>query len=156
MAHIDDGGGNGRSVGVDLNIVPIIDLMSVLIVFLLITAVWNQISMIQLSSSVYGKNSGEKVEVPPEAKLALRVDILKDRYVVNAGTSQMEIPSFMGAYDKAKLLNEMKLIKTNYPKKEDVVLTVYDDLEYGGLVGGMDVLITAGFPQISIATGSVE
>ncbi len=36
MAHIDDGGDGSRSTTVDLNLVPIIDLMSVCIIFLLI------------------------------------------------------------------------------------------------------------------------
>jgi biopolymer transport protein ExbD len=57
MAHIDDGGGGGRNTTVDLNLVPIIDLMSVCIIFLLITAVWTQVSMIQIGSSIYGKKS---------------------------------------------------------------------------------------------------
>ena len=38
MANIDDGGGK-KSSNVDINIVPFIDLMSVLIIFLLISAV---------------------------------------------------------------------------------------------------------------------
>lgn len=48
MAQIDSGGSKGRAVSVELNLVPFIDLMSVLITFLLITAVWTQVSMIQI------------------------------------------------------------------------------------------------------------
>ncbi|MBK7890416.1 MAG: biopolymer transporter ExbD [Bdellovibrionales bacterium] len=54
MAQVEDSG-SGRSTNVDVNLVPFIDLMSVLITFLLITAVWTQVSMIQLGSSIYGK-----------------------------------------------------------------------------------------------------
>ena len=62
MANVDDGGKGKKSSNVDINIVPFIDLMSVLIIFLLISAVWTQISMIQIGSSVYGqKTSDEKI-----------------------------------------------------------------------------------------------
>ena len=44
MAHIDSGG-RGRDVNTELNLVPVIDLMSVLITFLLISAVWTQVSI---------------------------------------------------------------------------------------------------------------
>ena len=50
MAHISSGG-KGRDINTELNLVPVIDLMSVLITFLLITAVWTQVSMIQLGAS---------------------------------------------------------------------------------------------------------
>jgi len=49
MAQIEEKG-SGRSSNVDLNIVPFIDLMCVCIIFLLVTAVWTQVSMIQIGS----------------------------------------------------------------------------------------------------------
>lgn len=65
MAHIESTGG-GRKTNLEVNLVPFIDLMSVLITFLLITAVWTQVSMIQIGSSVYGKKSETKTENPPD------------------------------------------------------------------------------------------
>ena len=56
MAHIEEQGGKTSSV-VELNLVPFIDLMSVCIIFLLITAVWTQVSMLQLGSSVYSQQT---------------------------------------------------------------------------------------------------
>ncbi len=85
MAHIGDDG-DGRSKTVDLNLVPIIDLMSVCIIFLLITAVWTQVSMIQIGSSIYGKKtSDEKPEPPPRAEIPFRLDVLRDGYRVIVG-----------------------------------------------------------------------
>ena len=55
----------GRSVDFELNLVPFIDLMSTCISFLLITAVWTQVSMIQIGSSIYGKKTDTgQVEQP--------------------------------------------------------------------------------------------
>lgn len=152
MAHIDDGG-EGRSKTVDLNLVPIIDLMSVCIIFLLITAVWTQVSMIQIGSSIYGKKtSDEPVEPPPRAEIPFRLDVLRDGYRVIIGRQQMRFPKVGGAYDQEKLIEELKKIKELYPDKADATITVLDELPYETLIGGMDALLTSGFPEIAVAT----
>ncbi len=153
MAHIDDGGGDKRNSTVDLNLVPIIDLMSVCIIFLLITAVWTQVSMIQIGSSIYGKKSSdEKVEPPKEAQVPFRLDFLRDGYRVIIGKQTLKFPKVGENYDNEKLIVELKKIKELYPDKADAVVTVLDELPYGSLIGGMDALLTAGFPEISVAT----
>lgn len=154
MAHIDDGGGSGRSTTVDLNLVPIIDLMSVCIIFLLITAVWTQVSMIQIGSSIYGKKStDEKPEPPKRAEVPFRLDVLGDGYRVVIGQQVQRFPKVNGGYDQEKLTAELKKIKELYPDKADCVVTVLDELPYESLIGGMDALLVAGFPEISVATG---
>lgn len=153
MAHIDDGGDGKRNSTVDLNLVPIIDLMSVCIIFLLITAVWTQVSMIQIGSSIYGKKSSdEKVEPPKEAQVPFRLDVLRDGYRVIIGKTTLKFPKLGEAYDNEKLVVELRKIKELYPEKADAVVTVLDDLPYGALISGMDALLTAGFPEISVAT----
>lgn len=154
MAHIDDGSGGKRGSTVDLNLVPIIDLMSVCIIFLLITAVWTQVSMIQIGSSIYGKKtSDDKVEPPPKAEIPFRLDVLRDGYRVIIGRQEMRFPKVGGQYDQDRLTAELKKIKELYPDKGDCVVTVLDELPYESLIGGMDALLVAGFPEISVATG---
>jgi biopolymer transport protein ExbD len=154
MAHIDDGKSGKRSTNVDLNLVPIIDLMSVCIIFLLITAVWTQVSMIQIGSSIYGKkNSDEKSEPPPQVEVPFRLDVQRDGYRVLIGRNTMSFPKVGGEYDQDKLTLELKKIKELYPEKSDAVITVLDELPYETLIKGMDALLVAGFPEISVATG---
>lgn len=158
MAHIDDGKGS-RSANVDLNIVPVIDLMSVLIVFLLITAVWNQISMIQLATSIYGKKSEDQQvqeKKPDDLEIPLRLDIKLDSYVVVFKDKSTVIANTDGDYNTKALSEELKRIKDAFPNKTDIVISVEDEISYGSLVKGMDVAITEKFPQVSISTGGVE
>jgi biopolymer transport protein TolR len=150
--QIDEGGG-GRKTTTDLNLVPFIDLMSVCIIFLLITAVWTQVSMIQIGSSIYGKkNSDEKVEPPKHAEIPFRVDVRADGFHVVIGRQQMNFAKVDGNYDQAKLIVELKKIKELYPEKNDVVITMQDELAYEHLITGMDALLASGFPEISVAT----
>jgi biopolymer transport protein TolR len=154
MAHIDDGGDGSRSTTVDLNLVPIIDLMSVCIIFLLITAVWTQVSMIQIGSSIYGKkNEDDQAEPPPKVEIPFRLDVMNTGYRVIVGHQTMSFPKVNGNYDNDKLTAELKKVKELYPEKVDAVVTVQDDLPYESLISGMDALLVAGFPEISVATG---
>lgn len=154
MAHIDDGGNNGRSVNADVNIIPFIDLMSVLVIFLLISAVWTQVSMIQIGSSIYGqKTSDEEVKPPPRAEIPFRLDITPFGHNITIGRNKINVPKLGDKYNLENLVDQLQSIKTTYPEKVDAVITINDELEYMHLISGMDALLTSGFPEISVATG---
>lgn len=153
MAQIEDGGNRGRSSTVDVNIVPFIDLMSVLVIFLLITAVWSQVSIIQLGSSIYGKKSQDVAAEPPKvAEIPFRVDVKPYGHKVVIGRQEINIPKIGKDYDLARLLRELKTVKSLYPEKEDAVITMDDEIEYVHLVDCMDSILEAGFPQVSVST----
>ncbi len=153
MAQIDDGKGR-KSVNIELNIVPVIDLMSVLIVFLLITAVWNQISMIQLGTSIYGKKTNSEQISLPKATLVLGLNIKSNGYTVIIGKTVVAIPLKGSEYDKLALKKELSKVKERYPEKESIFLSIDDDLDYEMMVLAMDVAIGEGFPNIDITAGS--
>lgn len=156
MAHVDDNRG-GRQVAIEPNIVPFIDLMSVLIIFLLISAVWTQVSMIQIGSSVYGKKQNEEsVPPPPQFEVAFRLDVQTNGYNVVIGTDRFFVKKENGEYNDDVLIEKLKNIKLKYPQKEDVVITVLDELPYSSLIKGMDALLVSGFPLISVATQGVN
>lgn len=157
MAHVDDGKGGRRKSNVDLNIVPFIDLMSVLIIFLLISAVWTQVSMIQIGSSIYGKKtSQEQSKPPPKAEIPFRLDVRENGYRIILGRQSTAVPKKDDKYDDDKLVEELKKVKELYPEKVDSVVTVLDELPYETLIKGMDALLTAGFPQISVSTAGAN
>lgn len=157
MAHIETSSKtNRRGVNVDLNLVPFIDLMSVLITFLLITAVWTQVSMIQIGSSLYGKKSETqpKPEPPPLADLVLKVDVKNNGYILTVGKQVVSLPKQTdGQYDEAGLLAQLQRVKQIYPEKVDAIVAVEDELPYEQMIRTMDNLLVAGFSAISIATG---
>jgi biopolymer transport protein ExbD len=154
MAQIDSGG-RGRSVNVELNLVPVIDLMSVLITFLLITAVWTQVSMIQIGSSLYAKkdDSQSPAKPPPNADVALKVDVKADGYVLTVGTQIISLPKVADAYDNPSLIAQLQRVKQLYPEKVDGIVSMSDQIPYEQLIITMDQFLVAGFPNISIATG---
>ena len=145
MAHIESGG-KGRSSNFELNLVPFIDLMSVLITFLLISAVWTQVSMIQLGASFAApQNDQTDVKPPPNEDLVLRLDIKEAGYVLWIGKEIRKIPMINGLYDKASLLADLSKIKQMYPDKPGIKMAIEDQIAYDHVVSAMDIGMQAGF-----------
>ncbi len=156
MAQVEESG-NGRSSNVELNLVPFIDLMSVLITFLLITAVWSQVSMIQLGSSLYAKKTDDKPqETPPLADIPLRVDVKEMGFRIIIGSEKFEIAKAGTEWNWPGLVERLKSIKEKYPEKNDGVITVDESLAYENLITGMDTMIQNGFQNISVSTAQPE
>jgi len=155
MAHIESGSGRGRKVSLELNLVPFIDLMSVLITFLLITAVWSQVSMIQIGSSLYGKKNEEQPapQIPPDADVVLKLDIRDNGYVLTLGKQVINVPLQNKEFDEAGLIAQIEKAKQLYPNKNDAAIAMQDSLPYERLIKGMDAFLKGGFPQISVLTG---
>jgi biopolymer transport protein TolR len=151
MASFDTGDGNKRETNFELNIVPFIDLMSVCITFLLFTAVWSQVSMIELGSSIYGKATETgQLAPPPRAEVNFKVDVRAQGYIVHIGRRAISIPKLNGEFDQERLRAEVLLIKEQYPDKEDAIISVANDLTYEDLINGMDLLLASGFPEVAV------
>lgn len=155
MAQIDSGESRGRKKNIELNLVPFIDLMSVLITFLLITAVWTQVSMIQIGSSLYGKKSESQPAPtpPPNADLVLKLDVKEAGYVLTVGRQIISLPKTNEQFDDAGLVAQLQRVKQLYPEKVDAIVTVADVIQYEQLIKAMDNCLSAGFTAISVATG---
>ena len=155
MAHVEEQGG-GQPAVVELNLVPFIDLMSVCIIFLLITAVWIQVSMIQLGTSIYSKQMEDQNPAPATSIINLRVDVLIGGYKVVLGKETVLLPlKKNGRYDHVLLKKQLDSVKKLYPEKTSAVVTAENKMLYKHLIMAMDVLLSAGFNGISIATGEV-
>jgi len=145
MAHIDSGG-RGRSPNVELNLVPVIDLMSVLITFLLISAVWTQVSMIKLGASFASPRDEQKdVTPPPLEDLVLKLEIRANGYILYVGKETRTMPMVNGLYDNASLLADLSKLKQMYPDKGGVKMAISDEIQYEFVVAAMDVGLKAGF-----------
>ena len=146
MAHIESSG-KGRSTNVDLNLVPFIDLMSVLITFLLISAVWTQVSMIQLGASFASPRDANQTQykAPLLEDLVLRLDVVASGYILKIGSETKPIPKKGDEYDSATLVLELTKIKKTYPDKAGVKIAISDDIMYEHVITVMDSGLKAGF-----------
>jgi len=144
------GGGGKKSVNADLNLVPFIDLLSTLIVFLLITAVWQQISV--LSTNTSATTSSDSATPPDPNKIDLSVSLLLDHIEASEAKTSTKIPHIGGQPDFATLLNLLNQWKAKYPDKKDVILHTDSQAPYKHLIKLMDLMVEAQFDDVGVNT----
>jgi biopolymer transport protein ExbD len=148
MAISLGGGGKGRrkEVDADLNLVPYIDLLTCMVAFLLITAVWSQLARLQVAQKGQGQTDGDNIVD------SVRVAVLvgADSFNLVVKDDQKPIPKRGGAYDYARLVEELKGIKQAHPDKDDLQILSEDGIVFDTLVKTMDAAMSAGFPAISL------
>ncbi|MRR33095.1 biopolymer transporter ExbD [bacterium] len=132
-----------------LNLTPMMDVLTVLVVFLLITAVFTSITVMDLNVPT---NTGEAASSKPN--FAIEVIVRKSGLEIANGSSvEAAIPKIDGKYDLKKLTEMLLSLKAQYPKKEDATVLMEPKIEYDYLVQVMDAVRGADtplFPKISI------
>lgn len=142
----------------ELNITSFMNLMVVLVPFLLISAVFSQVTILQLNlPSAAAANSAKK------QKLDLEIVIRKSRLEVRNGRSLIKnVGRNQDGYDIRQLAKVLMPLKKRYPTKKDATILLEPDIPYDALVQVMDAVGTAEivqgldtekielFPEISI------
>jgi biopolymer transport protein TolR len=148
MAVSIDGGGGDRkkSVNAELNLVPYIDLLTCMVAFLLITAVWTQLARLKVDQR--GQGSIESGEVTPKTRVAVVVH--DDGFNLIVDNDQKPLPRKQGALDYATLAAELAVVKRAHPDKTDVEVVSADDIAFDSLVRTMDTTMNAGFSDLSL------
>jgi biopolymer transport protein TolR len=146
---IDTGGGGGRkSVDVEINLVPFIDMMSCLVAFLLITAVWTNLAQIDLKPKGVGRDTEKKSDDIP---INCSVLVASDAIWVGLTTGdRRQIKKNGEDYDWAQLETTLAEIKATaiFSAREDIEIGAEDKIPYQSIVSTMDSAITKGFIDI--------
>lgn len=150
MAGGGGGGGGKRDVNAELNLVPYIDLLSTLICFLLLTAVYNQIASISTNASE--ATASESATPPDPNRVDLSVSLFLDRIEAKIGTEVVPVPHRGDDIDKEALLQVLTNIKNRFPDRKDMTLNSDSQAQYKLLISTMDALAEADFPDIGVNT----
>lgn len=126
-----------REVNAEINITAFMNLMVVLVPFLLITAVFSQMSILQLNLP-----AGQTVEQEEENKppIVLEVLIYGNRLeIVDRQTGPLKIvPNTADGYDYATLVKTLKAVKNRFPDITAITLLLESTTPYDVLVQTMD------------------
>src|SRR5262249_35613027 len=128
-----------------INLVPFIDLLSCCISFLLITAVWDNLS--QLDVAQQGRGGGEPTE--PQGTLTGLVTPGAHAFSTSAGETATAHPRGPGD-DDTRLADVMAEARRAHPEREEVVLHAADPVRYDDVIRTIDVL-KARFPRVSVS-----
>ncbi|MEJ2361137.1 MAG: biopolymer transporter ExbD [Gammaproteobacteria bacterium] len=119
----------------ELDITTFMNLMVVLVPFLLISAVFSRITILQLKLPEGSGGATDKQVVNIE--VTVREKLLQ---IGNGKGVIANIPKVDGKYDYKKLSQYLLKIKKNYPKKTDATILMAPNIEYNYLVQTMDAV----------------
>lgn len=121
----------------DLNIVPMIDMMVILVFFLIFTAVFSKTNIVQLNLPA---SSSTPVDLPKTLKL--EVIIRPDELVVNDRNSGplRTLANTAGGYDLDALSQFIRQIKSQFPQMTDATVLPGPAVSYDTLIQVMDTV----------------
>ena len=119
-----------------------LNLMVVLIPFLLITAVFSRITIVELSLP-----SATGGPTPTEVGFRLEVIVREDRMQVSNGSAVIaSIPKVEGEYDLEQLSDHVVSLKGEHPDADAASVLLEPEIAYDHLIRVMDVLRGAEIP----------
>lgn len=145
-------GKSGKSVNSEIPLIPFIDLLLCCVMFLLVTAVWNQLASINANQQGGDPSpialSSERIE------LVLRV---KNNGYILASTAgdRLEIPKVENRYDLEALRNKLKQRRRLEPTRNDLIVAPEDGVIYVDIIDAMDMVRGEGFTDVTLSDGSM-
>ena len=155
----EQGGGHGKkkkALDATINVVPAIDLLSCCISFLLFTAVWTQISRLQVQQLGTGAPEEPTQEQLAQKALAVTLAVGERGIALAVGDATYDIPSLgrsadgVVTQDLKSLATRLKAVKSEYPDQASIIVTAEDTVPYGDLVHVIDACLAAGLAQVSL------
>ncbi len=137
----------------DVNITPIMNVFVILIPFLLLSASFVKIAIIDFSLPSTEQAANAAVNPADLKGLTVLVVTIKDTGL-EVKTSKKKlpfVPKKNGKYDLKTLAKRLGEVKKKYPKLEDVIITPSETIRYETIVHVMDTCREAGFPNFSIS-----
>lgn len=155
MGGISMGGGHGGKKALDSEIplIPFIDLLLCCVMFLLVTAVWNQLARIEANQKTEGQPQEQTEPPPPKVKLILQVQASGYTLASSAG-DRLSIPKQNDKYDVSELVAKIQDRRRLEPNRKDIIVAPEDGVEYVDVVEAMDIVVGEGFPDMSLSDGA--
>lgn len=119
-----------------LNLIPMMDILTVLVIFLLITAVFTHITIMELNVPTH--TGGATVNTP---NFSIEVIVRKAGLEIANGSSvEAAIPKKGDKYDLEMLSKMLTRLKAQYPEKNDATVLIEPDIQYDYLIQIMDAM----------------
>jgi biopolymer transport protein ExbD len=136
----------------DLDMTTFLNLMVVLVPFLLITAVFSRITIVELSLP---SAAGAAAEIEP----GFRIEVIVRETgleISNSRTLIAAIPKVDGEYDLPTLAEMVLSLKRQHPDSTDASVLLEPDIEYDHLIQVMDVVRSASRPAEGEGEGEAQ
>ncbi len=121
----------------DINIVPMLDIFTILLFFLIFTAVFSKTHIVEMNLPA---QSSEPLSLPEG--LVLEIVVRKDGLVVqdkNSGPLQ-PLPNTANGYDFDGLTSFLTRVKSRFPEMKAATVLLEQDIPYDTIIATMDAV----------------
>jgi len=132
-------GGGKKALDAPINLVPYIDLMTCIITFLMMTAVWNQIAALEVQNAS-GGNPPEEQEEDKDRPKPILLLVTEEAYKVQEEGGEMtDLPLVGGEHDFEGLRTQLKGFKDARPERVEIKIQAEDGVKYQVIVKTIDI-----------------
>lgn len=144
---------NNKELNFEINILPILDILSVLICFLLLTAVFVQIGTIDTKQAI-GDNSTSGAKNPPSLWVTVEADgqmVLSVRDVPQAQSREIPVARASKGVNWDVFQKRIQDLKTKYPDLKTGIVRPKERTAYGDVIKIMDQLKKLEIDQVGLS-----
>lgn len=144
---------NGKDLNFEINILPILDILSVLICFLLLTAVWLQIGTLDTRQAI-GDNAIESQTNPPSLWVTMESDgsiQLSMRDLPKLQTHEVPVARAAKGVNWVGFEQKLQALKLKFPELKTVIVRPKAQTSYGDVIKVMDQLKKNAMDQVGLS-----
>jgi len=137
---------------VDVNIIPVMNIFLLLIPFLLLTAAFVRLAVVELSLPSLNKGRGSQT-IENRDKLVLVILAIKETgFQLKAQGFKFDpLYKINNKYDYKRLVEQLKQIKQRHPYAEDIFISPESKVKYDIIIKVMDRCRETGFTNVSLS-----
>jgi len=137
---------------IDVDIVPVMNIFLLLIPFLLLTAAFVQLAIVEISLPQINKSDSGQIQNRPTDLVLVLLDIKEDGFQLKSpGYTFMPIANINNKYDYKAVVDQLKQIKQDHPQADEIILSPRAKVKYDIIIKVMDQCRDVGFPNVSLA-----
>ncbi|MBN1465124.1 biopolymer transporter ExbD [candidate division KSB1 bacterium] len=144
--------GRGHPRDTDVNLTAVMNIFLILIPFLLLTASFVRIAVLELTLPSLDR-AGQQATVQNAQSTVLNILLIKETELQlnSPGLKFDKIAGRTGDYNWSELTAQLQQVKSKFPDSEDIIISPENTILYETIIVIMDQCREAGFPNISIS-----
>jgi len=145
-------GKDRRHKDVDVNIIPVMNIFLLLIPFLLLTAAFVRLAVVELSLPSLNKGRASQLQERPQNLVLIILAIKETGFQLKAQGFKFD-PLYKknDQYNYPQLVDQLKQIKQKHPYAEDIFISPESKVKYDIIIKVMDRCRETGFANVSLS-----
>ena len=143
--------GRERKKDEEVNIIPVMNIFLILIPFLLLTAAFIKLAVLEISLPQIGKEAKSQQEQPKNLILVILAIKENGFQLKSPGFKFDPINKYSENYNYQLLAKQLKEIKDKHNNAEDIIISPEPKVKYDIIIKTMDQCREIGFPNVSLA-----